>query len=189
MKNKLWVLTVAAVLMFVPKVHAACLATGFIVDGNDLTAAMINPSNVSVPAVLNAAGCNIGIYYDFAAPSQQATLLAKEINGSGLLRRGRERRWRTRRRQHAQQPDPQHRGLAASPAPSTASGLYLRSYNAFNVTGNVTGNVIYTYQKGGIVANGPGVKLTKLDNNLIVGQGHVTTIAQNGIQIGFGALP
>jgi len=40
----------------------ACSQTGFIVDGINLTAAEINPGNVS--GAVDATGCNIGIYYD-----------------------------------------------------------------------------------------------------------------------------
>jgi hypothetical protein len=52
--------------------------------------------------------------------------------------------------------------------------------------GKVSGNFFYNYQKGGIVANGPGVAIIVSDNQ-VVGQGAVAYIAQNSIQIGYGA--
>jgi hypothetical protein len=42
---------------------AACTATGFYRDGINMTAASINPAG-TVSGTVNAAGCNIGVYYD-----------------------------------------------------------------------------------------------------------------------------
>jgi hypothetical protein len=54
------------------------------------------------------------------------------------------------------------------------------------VTGKISGNYIWNYQKGGIVANGQGTQVNIFDN-IVEGEGHVNYIAQNGIQVGFGA--
>ena len=54
------------------------------------------------------------------------------------------------------------------------------------MTGKISGNTVYGYQKGGIVTNGAGVQVTVTDN-AVTGDGHVTFIAQNGIQVGYGA--
>lgn len=45
---------------------------------------------------------------------------------------------------------------------------------------------IYNYQKGGIVANGAGTTAS-INDNVVTGQGPVGYIAQNGIQVGYGA--
>jgi hypothetical protein len=67
--------------------------------------------------------------------------------------------------------------------------IYLRGYFAIsNLTGEVSNNNVTGYQKGGIVANGKGVK-AKITGNKVVGFGHVNFISQNGIQIGYGARP
>jgi len=60
----------------------------------------------------------------------------------------------------------------------------------FDTTGvdkpvTISGNVVSDYQKSGIVANGS-VRAT-VDHNDVEGAGPVPYIAQNGIQIGFGA--
>ncbi len=63
-------------------------------------------------------------------------------------------------------------------------------YHAFatgsSVTGTISGNTASKYQKGGIVVNGPGSSAS-VSGNTVTGQGPVDYIAQNGIQIGFGA--
>jgi hypothetical protein len=69
-------------------------------------------------------------------------------------------------------------------------GIYVRAFFAGNnVTGEITGNTVFAYQKGGIVVNGRGGKISKVNNNRVIGQGHVSYIAQNGIQVGYGAMP
>jgi len=53
-------------------------------------------------------------------------------------------------------------------------------------TGTISGNVISQYQKGGITVNGPGSS-ADISDNTVTGLGPVNFIAQNGVQIGFGA--
>ena len=53
----------------------------------------------------------------------------------------------------------------------------------FNVT--ITGNTVTDYQKTGIVANGTVAAI--ILNNVVTGDGPVSYIATNGIQVGFGA--
>ena len=56
-------LAVMTVFVLVPRTSAAaCNPTGFIKDAINLTAAAINPTTVTSP--LDAAGCDIGVYYD-----------------------------------------------------------------------------------------------------------------------------
>ena len=49
----------------------------------------------------------------------------------------------------------------------------------------ITGNTVTDYQKGGIVVNGSVVATIR--SNTVVGAGPINYIAQNGIQVGFGA--
>ncbi len=56
------VLAVALSLGAAARVEAACAPTGFYVDGINLTAALINPGDVT--GTLDATGCHIGVYYD-----------------------------------------------------------------------------------------------------------------------------
>jgi hypothetical protein len=49
-------------LASVASAQAACTETGFFVDGTNMTAAQINPGNVT--GTVDATGCNIGVYYD-----------------------------------------------------------------------------------------------------------------------------
>ena len=49
----------------------------------------------------------------------------------------------------------------------------------------ITGNTVTDYQKGGVIVNGSVAAIIR--NNTAVGAGPVNYIAQNGIQVGFGA--
>lgn len=159
---------------------ATCTPTGFFRDGIEMTAALINPATVASP--LDATGCNIGVYYNAGV----ATLNQADIYGAnyfGVLVNGDDNAvvvHLTRNLIH---------NIGETPFNGTQHGvaIYIRAFFASAVTGEVTGNVIFGYQKGGIVVNGQGASLAKLDSNQVFGLGHVSFIAQNGIQIGYGA--
>ena len=68
-------------------------------------------------------------------------------------------------------------GIEARNAPFTKGGAKL------NVT--ISGNTVTDYQKTGILVNGS-VAAT-VENNIVTGDGPITYIAQNGVQIGFAA--
>jgi hypothetical protein len=174
----------AAVLLMTPpksKATVACTPTGFSRDGINLTAAMINPA--SVTGTVNATGCNIGVYY---GPGSQGLIRNAEIYGAnyfGIVANG----------------DTDDISLdiltsnihdiGENPHSGTQHGIgiYWRGFFAVGgVTGRIVGNNITAYQKGGIVANGTGVQAT-ISDNTVTGDGHVTFIAMNGIQIGYGA--
>jgi len=53
-------------------------------------------------------------------------------------------------------------------------------------TGTLRGTTITDYQKNGVVVSGTGAKAT-VKNNTVTGRGRIDWIAQNGIQISFGA--
>lgn len=51
-------------------------------------------------------------------------------------------------------------------------------------SGTISGNTVSLYQKGGIVTRDGGA--VTISNNTVTGQGPITYIAQNGIQVSFG---
>ena len=66
-------------------------------------------------------------------------------------------------------------------------GIYFRSFFLTgSASGTISNDTFTNYQKGGIVANGQGVNVAITDN-VVTGQGPVPYIAQNGIQVGYGA--
>jgi hypothetical protein len=165
-----------------PARAATCTPTGFFRDGIEMTAALINPA--TVPSPLDATGCNVGVYYNTGI----ATLRGADIYGAnyfGVLVNGDDN------------PVVVHLGdnlihnIGETPFNGTQHGIgiYIRAFFTSSVTGEVTGNRVFGYQKGGIVVNGRGARLTRLSENHVTGLGHVSFIAQNGIQVGYGARP
>ena len=59
-------------------------------------------------------------------------------------------------------------------------------YALIGVGAGIAGNAIWDHQKGGIVTNGPGTNV-EITGNTVTGFGPVSFIAQNGIQVGYGA--
>jgi hypothetical protein len=64
--------------------------------------------------------------------------------------------------------------------------VYYRAFMTGKTSGKISGNTISQYQKGGIVTNGRGTKVN-ISDNTVTGFGPVPFIAQNGIQVGYGA--
>lgn len=174
--------------------HAAtCTPTDFYRDGINLTAYKINPAG-TVSGVQDATGCNIGIYYTSSTGNvANATIsganyygvfvngASVNVTGSSIL------------------------GIGENPINGTQHGnaVYYATLNSGtppDVDGNITqptcktgttvgtikGNTISGYQKGGISASCAGTSVT-VANNTVTGAGVVDYIAQNGIQIGYGA--
>lgn len=160
-----------------------CTQTGLFRDGTNLTAALFNPTT-TVTGTLDATGCNIGVYY---GPGTSGTVSGADISGANYY------------------------GVVVNAASVNVTGanihdigmvplngmqlgvgvLYMTLDQALNVTGpsasgTLSGSTFTNYQKGGIVANGSGTAVT-ITNNTVTGQGPVTYIAQNGIQVGRGA--
>ena len=172
-----------ALLISAPKTKATaiCTQTGFFRDGINMTAAMINPP--SVTGVVDATGCNIGVYY---GPGSSGQIKSAEIFGAnyfGVVANG--------------DADDISLDILSSnihdigESPHTGAqhgfGIYWRAFfPAGGVTGRIVGNTVTAYQKGGMAMNGTGVQAT-ISDNTVTGDGHVTYIAQNGIQIGYGA--
>jgi hypothetical protein len=152
-----------------------CTPTGFMRDNRNLTAALINPQD-TVSGPLDATGCNIGIYY---SPGAEGKVNHAEIFGAnyfGVVNNG----------AHVDIQNSRIHDIGETPLNGTQHGVAI--YFAFEggVTGEIESNRIWNYQKGGIVVNGPNSSAT-ISENTVLGQGPINYIAQNGIQIGFGA--
>jgi len=155
---------------------APCVPTGF----NGLTAAMINPT-ATVSGSVNATGCDIGVYFTSDGLVYQA-----DVFGAlwyGVFVHG------DANNASVDVIDSQIRDIGDSPFNGTQRGVavyYRAFYSAGTASGRISGNTIYNYQKGGIVANGPGTDV-QIQDNQVTGFHTVNFIAQNGIQIGYGA--
>jgi len=154
--------------------------TGFIRDAIDMTAALINPPGV-VTGTVDATGCNIGVYYDGGHNAR----VAADVFGSnyfGILvntdNGGASNITITGSVVH-------HIGEVPHNGTQHGAGIYLRGF-AGAIKGIIDSNWVFDYQKSGITANGSGVDVD-ITNNVVTGDGHVTFIAQNGIQMAFGA--
>lgn len=161
---------------------AECTTTGHFRDGINLTAALINP--VSVTGDVNASGCNVGVYYDHTgaggtvkgATIHGANYFGVLVNGDGGV-------------VNVDILNSVIEDIGEVPHNGAQHGVavyYRGFFSVSTVTGKISGNTIRRYQKGGIVANGPGTQVM-ISDNTVQGDGHVTFIAQNGIQIGYGA--
>lgn len=159
---------------------ATCTPTGFFRDAINMTAAQINPPG-TVSGEVDATGCNIGVYYDTGI----ARVKNADIHGAnyfGVLVNG------DVNDVQVEITKSQIHNIGETPFNGTQHGnaIYLRAFGTGEVTGKIEGNQISLYQKGGIIANGAGTNV-KIKNNTVTGLGPVNFIAQNGIQVGFGA--
>jgi hypothetical protein len=151
-----------------------CTHTGFIRDGIDLTAALINPGNVS--GDVDATGCEIGVYYSGGA---QGHVENANIHGAryfGIVNNG----------ARVDVENSTVSEIGEKPFNGTQHGVAIYWAFGSNAKGSIKGNYIWNYQKGGIVVNGANAS-AKIQQNTVVGFGPVDFIAQNGIQAGYGA--
>lgn len=166
-----------------------CAPTGFYRDGINMTAMLINPSDV-VSGDVNATGCNIGVYY---GPGSTGTVSGANVYGAnyyGIVN---------------------HEGLVSisssnihdigeSPLNGSQHGVGIYFANVESgygyqpacdtsgavTTGEIKNNTIYHYQKGGMVINCTGAK-ADIEGNEVTGEGKAINNAQNGIQVSRGA--
>jgi hypothetical protein len=170
-----------ALLGVVLQVRAAtCSATGFYRDGNNMTAALINPQKV-VTGEVDATGCNVGVYFDAYHAGRVDSADVYGANYFGVLVNGDNGPVRV----DVQDSFVHHIGEVPHNGAQHGVAIYYRGF-AYSVKGTIQNNWIWDYQKGGIVANGDFADVT-ITNNYVTGDGHVNFIAQNGIQVGYGA--
>jgi Right handed beta helix region len=142
-----------------------CSPTGFVRDGINLTAAQIGGA---VTGTLDATGCNIGAYNPTSVAGATifgASYFGVVANGIALDVK-----------------NSTIRNIGDVPFSGSQHGVAVFYTGS---TGTISGNTVSLYQKGGIVAR-DGAKVT-IRKNVVVGAGRVNYIAQNGIQVSYGA--
>jgi hypothetical protein len=161
----------------------ACTPTGLVRDGIDLTAKLVNPAG-TVSGTVNAATCNIGVYY---GPGNTGTVSGATITGAnyyGVVADG----------AAVNITGATIQNIGESPFNGAQHGigvLYTTIHQDLSTTatpasGTLSGSSITSYQKNGVVVSGANATVT-IKNNTVTGNGHIAYIAQNGIQVSFGA--
>ena len=162
---------------------AVCTPTGLFRDSINLTAAIIDQPTVT--GTVDATGCNIGVYY---GPGASGTVTAANIFGAnyyGVVANAAAVDVTSLTNIHH---------IGESPLNGSQHGVGVL-YTTIDQTGTTTGlsakgtlsgTTISHYQKNGVVISGAGAVVTA-NNNTVTGEGPVTYIAQNGIQVSFGA--
>lgn len=176
-------IAIALLISCVANAAAACTQTGFYRDTINMTAALIDPVG-TVTGVVDATGCNIGIYYDNLGAG--GTVKAADIYGAnyfGVLVNG------DAGAVGVDIISSKIHDIGENPHNGSQHGVavYYRGFFPVSAaTGKISGNQVYRYQKGGVVANGQGTQVT-ISDNIVTGDGDVTFIAMNGVQVGYGA--
>jgi hypothetical protein len=150
---------------------SVCMPTGYEKDGIDLTARQIGGS---VTGELDATGCNIGAYFDATHPGSVNGADIHGANYFGVVVRG----------TSADVNESAIHDIGEVPFNGTQHGNAVVYVGGAH--GTVSGNTVTRYQKNGITIRDPGTSASVL-NNIVTGQGPIDYIAQNGIQISFGA--
>jgi hypothetical protein len=149
-------------------------------DGLDLTAAQIGGD---VSGTLDATGCNIGVYYSATDSGSVSNADIYGANYYGVVVD----------RTHVDITNSSIHDIGETPFDGTQHGvgvLYTTVHQDGNdqgaASGTLSGSTIPRYQKNGVVVSGDRAAVT-VQNNTVTGNGPVDYIAQNGIQISFGA--
>lgn len=153
----------------------ACTPTGYMRDSINLTAALINPPG-KVSGDVDATGCNIGIYYSPGAYGRVDRANVHGANYFGIVNNGARVDIR----------NSSISDIGEKPFNGTQHGVAIYFVFGSAARGDIQGNIIWNYQKGGIVVNGP-LARSDIKRNTVIGLGPVNFIAQNGIQAGYGA--
>ena len=154
--------------------HAAtCKQTGFVRDGINLTAAIINPSS-TVTGDVDASGCGIGVFF---GKGRQGIVNNANIYGAtyfGVVNDD----------ANVLVQNSTISNIGDSPFDGAQHGMGIYFYDK-GATGRIANNIVWKYQKNGIAVS---MVQTKVDisNNTVIGEGPVEYIAQNGIEV-FGA--
>jgi hypothetical protein len=195
-------------LASIASVQAACSPTGFYVDGTNLTAALINPGNVT--GTVDASGCNIGVYYDdgtdggpvggtvsgatisglYVAGSSGANYFGVVANGGGGTNPVVVNVTNSTIEDIGESPinGAQHGNAVfyINGSTDTSKDDSRTCSNVGSTTGTISGNTVDGYQKNGITAKCPGVSVI-ISNNTVTGADETDAIGQNGIELGQGA--
>jgi len=170
----------AAALTFAAAQASACSAipeATFSIDTiSGLTAAEINTSVTG--GTVNATGCDIGVYF---SPGKTGVVRNATVFGAqkaGIVNNGA----RVTIDSNAVYQ------IGDTPLDGVQYGLaiYVYGQGSSLASGDVTNNTVWSFQKNGITVHGPNARSDVL-NNTVIGEGPVDYIAQNGIEVGYGA--
>jgi hypothetical protein len=151
--------------------------------GTPITAAVVATSGESITGNIDASGCDVGVFIPNTVSDVTVSATIHDANQYGVFADG------------GVYGEPNATSIAVQGSTVYDIGNHVNGvfspngvqtgfgvYFSAGVTGSITGNTIYNYQKGGIVVfylTGP-----VTDNN-VTGLGPVKFIAQNGIQLGY----
>jgi hypothetical protein len=163
---------------------AACTPTGFFRDNIELTAAQIGGN---VTGDVNAIGCDIGVYYGPGAKGSVSNAKITNARYFGVVNYGGK----------VNVKDSTISQIGNIPFDGSQHGvgiLYTTEKDPYaphgdasgTAKGTISGNTLFEYQKGGITVRGAGASAT-IERNTVTGRGEIESIAQNGIQVSFGA--
>jgi hypothetical protein len=159
----------------------SCKPTGFVRDGIDLTAKQIGGK---VTGDLDATGCDIGVYY---APGSKGSVRNATIENAkyfGVVNYG--------GRVDVKKSTVSQIGNMPQDGSQHGVGIFFTTEatagapGSGSARGTISGNTLRSYQKGGIVVRGAGASAT-IERNKVTGAGPIDYIAQNGIQVSYGA--
>jgi hypothetical protein len=130
---------------------------------------------------LDATGCNIGVYYDNTTSGNVTGATIFGANYFGVVVNG------DVGAVSVNVTGSTIHDIGETPLNGTQHGvaIYYRALGTGTASGVISDNTITNYQKGGITASGNVSAM--IANNTVTGQGPVNYIAQNGIQVGYGA--
>jgi parallel beta helix pectate lyase-like protein len=171
-------------------VAGVCTPTLFRRDGRFLTAAVIGTALPIARTVVDATGCDIGIYYPPGTTGSvdQSTIAGAfyfgVVNHSAVV--------------NVTRSSVSNIGDRPFSGAQHGNAIFYTTENqvlgtdgsdvivaAGTASGTISGNSVSLYQKGGIIVRGAGSSADILDNQ-VRGLGPVNFIAQNGIQVSFG---
>ena len=159
------------------KAATTCYPTGFMRDNQNLTAAVVvSSTGQTITGSVNAASCNIGIYF---GPGLTGTVSNAQVFGAnyyGVVNNG----------SNVTVTKSQIHDIGENPLNGVQHGYGIYFTEDNSSKGTISYNLIWNYQKNGVVVRGTTSGAT-ISHNTVIGQGPVTFIAQNGIEVGEGA--
>lgn len=167
--------------------YAAPSCTSVSTSKGSLTAAQIGGT---VSGDLDATGCDIGAYFNNSNPGEVNNAEVHDANQYGVFVDGNEAGSTTVDVTHSKVYNIGHHDGSGAFDPNGSQygiGVYYYGFGTpGTVSGDIKGNEISQYQKGGVAVNGENAS-AKVKYNKVTGLSPVPFIAQNGIQFGYGA--
>lgn len=157
------------------KASVSCSPTGYSYGGTPMTAAVIATS-ATVTGSIYAVGCDIGVYY---GPGINGTVSIAQISGAqyfGVVNNG----------DTVNITNSQIHDIGDNPLDGNQYGIGVYWVDGSKAKGTMTNNLLWNYQKGGIVIRGVGSKAI-VKHNTVIGQGPINYNAANGIEFADGA--